>query len=272
MNNIFKFIVGSIFSIISIDNYALSFRAHSTLLLVHGALFNSSGWLATQSYLQNAGYNVVTVDVPGRSNDRIDPKTVTLDMAANKVCKVAKLQSDKVILVGHSQGGAVITQAIDQCSDKIKALVYIAAVVPENQESVFQSLSQQDNDNFNLCGDVDEEKGVVKVNYQGPLQQMFMSDVSEQYARVAINNMTDEPLKIGDSVLHYSTSIFKNMPKFYIHTQYDRIISMPTQKMIVAKFQYNKIITLPTSHSPFISQPAILAKSLTKIVDSVDSH
>src|SRR5437763_179903 len=79
--------------------------SHPTFVLVHGALLTSNSWIAVQSQLQNAGYNVVTVDVPGRAEDGVKPDQVTLDKAAEKVCKVASLQVNSVVLVGHSQGG-----------------------------------------------------------------------------------------------------------------------------------------------------------------------
>src|SRR5580658_1834553 len=139
--------------------------SHPTFVLVHGALLTSNSWISVQSQLQNAGYNVVTVDVPGRADDGLDARQVTLDDAAAKVCKVAAMQVNSVILVGHSQGGAVITQALDQCAHKIKSLVYVAAVAPLSGENVFQDLSQEDNDNFASCTLYSKDNNVYKVNY-----------------------------------------------------------------------------------------------------------
>src|ERR1700733_11397546 len=127
-----------------------------TIVLVHGALLTSSAWMPVQSYLQNHNINVVTIDLPGRAEDNIPAKEVTLKMASEKVCKVVAMQTGPVVVAGHSQGGAVITQAVDQCGSRFSALVYIAAVVPHSGEKPFDLTSENDNDNFGRVTTLDE--------------------------------------------------------------------------------------------------------------------
>jgi pimeloyl-ACP methyl ester carboxylesterase len=238
---------------------------YPTFVFVHGAMFNSSVWMTVQSRLQNANANVITIDVPGRADDGMLPAQVTLDAAADKLCKVAGLQEEPVVLVGHSQGGAVITQAIDKCADNIKALVYIAAVAPLNGETVFQDLSKEDNNNFDMCVTLDKSRKLYRVNTSGPIAQMFMADLEPDEAELAIENMVPEPTGIGDSKLHYSPAAFKSIPKFYIETRKDKIISLATQKKIERKIRPNRIYSMDTSHTPFFSQPYILSNYLLDI-------
>jgi hypothetical protein len=68
--------------------YAAS-NHHPTIILVHGALLTSSSWAPVQSYLQNHGYNVVTIDTPGRANDKVKPDAATLTAATNKLCALS---------------------------------------------------------------------------------------------------------------------------------------------------------------------------------------
>src|SRR5262245_20461218 len=112
-----------------------------TYVLVHGALFTSTGYQRVQSRLQNDGQNVVTVDVPGRAGDGLDPRGIDIKTAAEKVCKVVTAVGGPVVLVGHSQGGALITQALADCGTNVKGLVYLAAVVPLDGETAFQGLN-----------------------------------------------------------------------------------------------------------------------------------
>ena len=249
--------------------YANTHDKKPTLILVHGALLTSNSWIGVQSYLQNHGYNVLTVDMPGRAEDGIDPKTITLNSAVDKLCQVVNLQHGKVILGGHSQGGAVITQALAKCGDRIKGLIYIAAVAPLSGENVFAMLNDQDNNDFNQCATLNTNSGLYEINYQGPLKEMFMDDATLIQANKAINNMAPEPAAIGDGVLEYDATLFNQIPKFYIQTTKDRIISLDTQKKIQAKIKLNKVYTMDTGHSPFVSQPQILGKNLADAIDSI---
>lgn len=255
--------------IISINPATASNAKKPTLILVHGALFTSSVWIAVQSYLQNHGYNVVTLDVPGRADDGISPQKATLFLAANKVCKVVEMQQMPVILVGHSQSGAVITQAINQCGSYVKGLVYVAAVVPLNGETAFQDLSNQDNENFDKCAILDAENNIFQINFNGPIKEMFMADASIIQANQVIHSMVPEPASIGSDTLHYDKQIFDAIPKFYIETQNDKIISLETQKKIESKIKFKKIYSIKASHSPFLSQPKLLGNHLIEITDSL---
>lgn len=242
---------------------------HPTFLLVHGALLTSDSWIAVQSKLQNAGYNVVTVDVPGRADDGIPARDVSLDLAAEKICQVAALQVNSVILVGHSQGGAVINQALAHCAYKIKSLVYVAAVSPLPGESTFDDLSQTDNDNFEKCTLFDKDESEYKVNYTGPLKEMFMADASEQQVDRAIHTMVPEPTALGDATLAFPLDTFKAKPKFYIETLNDKIISITTQRKIEKKINPSDVYTIASSHSPFLAHADVLARDLINIANRV---
>jgi pimeloyl-ACP methyl ester carboxylesterase len=238
-----------------------------TLLLVHGALLTSRIWSPVQSYLQNKGYNVVTLDVPGRAEDNIRAKDASLFMAADKVCKVVNMQPGPVIVVAHSQAGAIITQATKQCGDHISALVYVAAVVPHNGEKAFDLLSEADGENFDKVTTLDKSAGLYNINYQGPLIALFMADVDSGLAIKAINNMVAEPVRIGEEALQYNQEAFEEIPKFYIKTTADKIISTVTQEQFIHRDNFKKVYSMTTSHSPFISQPRLLGRYLAEIAD-----
>ena len=240
-----------------------------TIILVHGALLTSNIWMPVQSYLQNNGYNVVTLDVPGRADDGISAKESSLLLAANKVCKVVNLQTGTVLLAAHSQAGAVITQATRQCGARIAGLAYIAAVVPRSGEKAFDMLSSQDGENFDKVTRLDNAAGVYQINYEGPLKAMFMDDANETQVKRAINNMVPEPIRLGDETLQYDQAAFDTIPKFYIQTTMDKIISPDTQQKFILRNKFKKIYTMKTSHSPFISQPKLLGQYLGEIADSI---
>lgn len=253
---------------LSLSSMASFGATKPTFVLVHGALFTSSGWSRVQTQLQDRDYNVVTLDVPGRGNDGIDPKTIDINKATAKVCKVAKLQSGPVILVGHSQGGALITQATAACGDKIRALVYIAAVVPLSGEIAFQSLNPERDNTFPKCVDQQPDNGLFKLKKDGPLEASFFPDlraIDPELADFSLTSMVSEPMAIGTTPLKYQEAKFKKIPKFYIEATEDKVVSPETQQSFQKRTPMKKVFQIKAGHSPFLSQPQAVTDALVEV-------
>lgn len=266
--NIFKAIRTLSLALFVAHSSSLYAETHPTMILVHGALFTSSVWLPVQTYLQSKGYNVVTVNTPGRLHDGVSAQDATLNAAVDKLCQVANLQTKPVILVGHNQAGAIITQATALCRPQIKGLVYIAAVVPWPGEKPFDLLSDQDNKNFDLAAPLDTLTGLSIPNDQAPIHQLMMADASSEEAQHAISNMVPEPIIFAYDTLDYNLMAFNQIPKFYIKTLNDVMIAPASQDFFIHRQAMNKIHDLPTGHCPFISQPELLGDLLAGIADS----
>jgi pimeloyl-ACP methyl ester carboxylesterase len=256
-------------SVLTMSASYAQIKTHPTMVLVHGALLTSSSWAPVQSVLQNNGYNVVTVDTPGRVNDGVKPQEATLSAAVTKVCRVVNLQAKPVILVGHSQAGAIITEATEQCGKHIAGLIYVAAVVPKSGEKPFDMLSEQDNKNFDLSAPLDEKTGLSIPNPNGPVKSLFMGDATEADAKIAINAMVPESITLAYNALNYDEKNFQALPKYYIKTAQDLIIAPASQDTYINREKMNGVIILQTSHSPFVSQPRLLAEKLMEINDKL---
>ena len=108
----------------------------STYLLSHGAWQGAWCWRKVIPLLEANGHTVLAPDLPGHGDDTTPPATVTLKSYADHICQIAGAQSEPVILVGHSMGGVAITQAAEDCSKQIGALVYMCAYLPRNGDSL----------------------------------------------------------------------------------------------------------------------------------------
>ncbi|MBM3131132.1 MAG: alpha/beta fold hydrolase, partial [Chloroflexi bacterium] len=91
----------------------------ATLLLVHGAWHGSWCWAKVASVLADRGVSAVALDLPGRTGDEAPVEQLTLENYARKVCQIAASQNRPVILVGHSLGGMIISQAAEFHSEPI---------------------------------------------------------------------------------------------------------------------------------------------------------
>ena len=88
--------------------------------------------------LEKHGHTVLAPDLPGHGKDKTPVADVTLQLYVDSVCKLLDAQREPVILVGHSMGGGIITQVAEERPERIKWLVYLAAALPRNGQSMFE--------------------------------------------------------------------------------------------------------------------------------------
>lgn len=214
----------------------------TTVVLVHGAFADGSSWEKVIPLLHAKGLKVVAVQNPLTS--------LADDVAAAQ--RVIDAQTGKVVLVGHSWGGSVITQA--GTSDKVKALVYVAAFAPSEGEAVGDlgksyptppgvPTLQADASGFLTL----PEKSVA---------ENFAQDVTPAQARLIY--ATQGPIHskaFGEPV---SVASWKSKPNYYIVAARDRMIDPGLQREFAAKLKATTT-TLQASHVPMVSQPRQVA-------------
>lgn len=236
-----------------------------TFILVHGALLGSGGWDKTVSQLQQRGHNAIILDLPGRAGDETDPKSITLVTAAQKVVEVMKLQKGKVVLVGHSQGGLVISQAAEMAPEKVQSLIYVTALLPKSGQTLGEIIKD---DKESLIGPnliVELEKGTMHFNPKADFRAVFAGDVSEAEGKKAYANTVHEPLGIGGTPISLSPEKFGRIPRHYVMAMQDRVLTPALQEKMIREVGVDRIVRLNSSHSPFLSVPKDLAKALVDL-------
>jgi pimeloyl-ACP methyl ester carboxylesterase len=217
--------------------------ADTTIVLVHGAFADGSSWDKVIPILQNKGYKVVAVQNPLSS--------LADDVAATK--RVVDAQTGNVVLVGHSWGGTVITEA--GTSDKIKALVYVAAFAPSEGEA-----------SGNLGKDYAVPPGIATLQADAggylwlpadSVAKNFAQDVPAATARLIA--ATQGPIAAKAFADTTTVAAWKNKPNYYIVATKDRMIA-PELEQAFAKKLNAITTTLPTGHVPMVSQPAKVAE------------
>ena len=109
-------------------------------VLVHGGFSGAWIWLPLIDSLKAAGHLVEAFDLPGMGDDRTSRSGVSLDSYASRVCEVLAAVSEPACVVGHSVGGIVATQAAARCPERVAALVYVAAFLPKDGQSLVDLL------------------------------------------------------------------------------------------------------------------------------------
>ena len=213
-------------------------KPQKTVVLVHGAFADGSSWEKVIPLLQAKGLHVVAVQNPLTS--------LADDVAATR--RAIDAQTGPVILVGHSWGGTVITEA--GAHDKVAALVYVAAFAPD--------AGQSSND---LGKDGPPPPGLANIHPDGAgflvltpesVARDFAQDLPA--AQTVVMAVTQGPIFGKSFDERVANAAWKTKPSWFIVAEKDRMIQ-PDLEHAMAKKINAKTTALPTSHVPMLSRP-----------------
>ncbi|RUY55032.1 alpha/beta hydrolase [Mesorhizobium sp. M7A.F.Ca.CA.001.04.1.1] len=217
--------------------------AKPTIVLVHGAFADGTGWQHIIPILQRDGYTVIAVQNALTS--------LAEDVATTK--RVIEAQKGPVVAVGHSYGGAVITGAAAGNSN-VKALVYIAAFAPEAGEPIGAYTEKYPSAlGSALRPDV---AGFVTID-PPQFRELFANDVAA--AEASVMAAAQKPI-IGSAFASSVTeAAWKTIPSWYLVAQQDRAIN-PDLERFYAKRMGAITAEIKSSHVPFVSHPKEVAR------------
>ena len=235
-----------------------------TYVLVHGAWQASYVWEAVRADLIKGGNKVIVVELPGHGADRTPAHTLTLDVYRDKVLEAISQVNEKVILVGHSMGGMVVSAVAEKAPAKISKLVYIGAFLPATGQSLVE-LAFSDPDSKlgpNLIESPD--KLTLDVNREN-LTNLFINDGAPAAKEKVLSNYRGEPSIPLTNKVSLTAQGFGSVEKVYIKTLQDVVVSPVLQDRMIAGAGIKTVYQVNTSHSPFLSQPAEVSDLLLKI-------
>jgi len=217
------------------------------IVLVHGGFVDGSGWSQVYRDLRKDGFNVSIVQNPTTS--------LADDVAATRL--VISHLSGSVILVGHSYGGVVITEA--GTDPRVKALVYIAAFAPDKGESV-QSLIANPEPEAPVPPILPPQDGFLFLD-RAKFADAFAGDVP--HAEAAF--MADSQVPWGVNALAGAVTepAWKTKPSWYLVTTLDKMIPPPAQRKMATRAGAT-VVEVKGSHAVYVSQPAAVAALIEK--------
>ena len=214
-----------------------------TIVLVHGGFVDGSGWQEVYKILKRDGYNVCIVQNP----------TVSLadDVAVTQ--RVLATQSGPVTLVGHSYGGAVITEAGND--PKVTGLVYVAAFALDDGESV-SSLIKDPPPGAPVPPILPPQDGFLFLD-KAKFPASFAADVDTERAAFLADSQV--PWGLGALSGTVNQAAWKTKPSWYLVATDDKMIPPPAQHSMARRAR-STVVEVAGSHAIYESQPSAVAK------------
>ena len=223
----------------------------TNVVLVHGGFVDGSGWEGVYKILTKDGYTVSVVQNP----------TISLadDVAATK--RIIAAQNGPVILVGHSYGGVVITEAGND--PKVAALVYITAFAPDKGESV-SSLIKDPPPGAPVPPILPPQDGFLFLD-KAKFTASFAADVEPEKAAF----MADSQVPWGVGALEGAVSepAWKKKPAWYLVATEDKMIPPPAQRFMSERANAT-VVENRGSHAIYVSQPEVVASIIKKAAEA----
>lgn len=225
--------------------------SQATYILVHGGWSGAWSWRDVGKELTRRDVPWSALDLPS-STHGAHPNTYLND-DAREVIEVAKLDGP-VVLVGHSYGGAVVTEAADQIPT-LERIIYIAALVPALGQSA--SEAKEEVDVMTTLDDAIERDGDFLVLNPVLAHAALYQDCKEKVAAWAVSQLTPQTVA---SFRSPRSSFDVDVPSRYIICTDDNALDPTLQKVMSERC--SEVVTLESDHSPFLSRPGVLTDLL----------
>ena len=236
----------------------------STFVLVHGSWHGAWCWYKVIARLRAAGHQVLAPDLPSLGADKTPVEAVTLGSWTQTVVDTIDAADEPVILVGHSRGGILISEAAQARPERVRTLVYLCAFLLQDGESVL-GVSSGDTGTLlrgNLVIAADQRSATVADTI---IDDAFYAGCPADDRALARTLLQPEPLAPLATPVHVTQERFGRVPRIYIECLQDRAISPAMQRQMIDASPCQRVITMATDHSPFFSAPDDLVHHLLTI-------
>ena len=232
----------------------VSAAAAVAVVLVHGGFVDGSGWEGVYHLLKKDGFDVSIVQNP----------TVSLagDVAATK--QIIDAQDKPVVLVGHSYGGVVVTEAGND--PKVAGLVYIAAFAPDAGESV-QTLIANPAPGAPVPPILPPRDGFLALD-KAKFAEAFAADIDPQKAAFMADSQTPWGLEALAGTI--SEPAWKAKPSWYLVATDDRMIPPDAQRLMSQRAGAT-VVESAGSHAIYVSQPEAVARLIEQAAEAVET-
>ncbi len=221
-------------------------------------------WHKLVPLLEAQGHRVLAPDLPGMGADPTPLSEVTLSTWAEFIARHSREAGEPVILVGHSRGGTVISEAAELAPQAMLGLVYLAALLLPAGKKAFEAAVAEDARSAVEPGQGAADGLSLRVE-PDTARALFYNRASPEDAIWASGRLCPEPLAPNLVPLTVTPERWGSLPRAYIECQDDRALPIGLQRAMQAALPCDPVVTMDSDHSPFLCEPRALAAHLADI-------
>jgi pimeloyl-ACP methyl ester carboxylesterase len=233
----------------------------AAFVLIHGGWAGGWVWENVVPTIEGQGHHVIAPDLPAHGEDPTPAAEITLDSYVRRVTEILDAQPEPVVLVGHSSGGVIVTQAAEERPERIRRLVYTCAYLPADGQSLLE-LGQTDPDQLVLPNLEPAPDGVTATVKVEAIRDALFADCADADYEAFVARIVPEPLAPAATPVKVTRERYGRVPRAYIECQHDRGISIDLQRRMYATVPCNDVVAMDTGHMPMYAAPQALAAHL----------
>jgi len=234
-------------------------------VLVHGAFSGAWIWEPLIERLRAAGHSAEAFDLPGLGDDHTPASEVTLDAYGARLCEVLLASPEPAIVVGNSMGGIVATHGAARCPERVAALVYVAAFIPKDGQSLLDltKLPEGAGDQVQANIVVEGEPPVAVMPAEASRHALYGSCAEDVAAR-AIARQRAQPVAPFVTPVSIPHGALDGISRYCVVCTRDRAIPPPLQRRMSRENACVDVVELDTDHTPHLSMTDELADALDR--------
>jgi len=236
-------------------------HAMASFLLIHGAFRGAWLWERLMPLLMKGGASPIAYDLPGHGDRSGDRKGITMSTYIDDVVDFIHKENLKdLVLVGHSMSGIIISKIAETMPERVKHLVYLAAVVPRNNEALIDLLTKE------RQAVLRPQQGKVHELFETPeqLRQMYFTDLEGEAKEYFVRQLTPQPLAVFFEHIPFKQFPDIDLPRTYIMGLRDQSLPPDLTKGFAERLKVEPV-PVDAGHDLMVSRPAEVADILIRV-------
>lgn len=234
-------------------------------VLVHGAFAGAWIWEPLMARLEAYGHSATAFDLPGLGEDHTPLSGCTLEASAARVCGVLASGSAPAFVVAHSMGGIIATQAAARCLNRFAALIYVAAFMPKDGQSLLALTKLPEGAGDQVQANIVIEGDPPVAIMPGSASRKALYDCcTEGVADWAIARQRPQPVAPFATPVSLPAGALEGMKRYCVLCLQDRAMQPALLRRMIAENPCSDVVELDTDHTPQLSMTAALAVALDR--------